>query len=170
MKHVTKIVFIISFLVISCTPPQNHVRRHQDSTQSNIAREALRTPNLSNTRKSIIRTADSLRGTPYLAGGTTPRGFDCSGFTQYVYGKSGVSLPRSTDQQYNNGRKIRPNQRRPGDLVFFQTTARRISHVGIYAGNGMFIHSPSTGKNVSYTSMNNPYWKPRYRGSVSYVR
>ena len=172
MKHVKKIVFIILLFIISCTPPQNHVKRHQSPSlaTSNIARDVLRSPNLSNTRKSIIRTADSLRGVPYLAGGTTPRGFDCSGFTQYVFAKSGISLLRRADQQYENGRKIHPNQLRPGDLVFFQTTSRRISHVGIYAGNDMFIHSPSKGKNVSYTSMNNPYWKPRYRGSVSYIR
>jgi cell wall-associated NlpC family hydrolase len=171
MKYILKIIFAILVLVCSCTPPQTHVRTPQTASvkHDNMVREVLRSP-ISQPRKTIVRTAHSLRGIPYLAGGTTPRGFDCSGFVQYVYGKAGISVPRRSDQQYANGRKISLSNTKPGDLVFFQTTSRRISHVGIYVRDGMFIHAPSSGKHVSYSSIENPYWRSRYRGSVSYLR
>ena len=172
MKHIIKIIFVILAFVCSCTPPQTHVRNPQGSSvkEDNLVREVLRSPNVSPTRKTIIRTAHSLRGTPYLAGGTTPKGFDCSGFVMYVYNKAGITVPRRTDQQYANGRKISLSNTNPGDLVFFQTTSRRISHVGIYVRDGVFIHAPSSGKYVSYANMENPFWQSRYRGSVTYSR
>jgi len=174
MRYGIKVFLMFLFFILACVPPQTHVNSSQSvqnsNNQSNIARNVLRSSNLSETRKSIIRTADSLQGVPYLAGGSSPKGFDCSGFVQYVYGKSGISVLRRTDQQYMNGRKISLNNIKAGDLVFFQTTSAKISHVGIYVADGMFIHAPSTGKRVSYTSMENPYWKPRYRGAASYIR
>jgi cell wall-associated NlpC family hydrolase len=175
MKYVNKTTFIILFFVFSCIQPQPNVKKTQSAlskqnSQNSIVKNVLRSSNLSDIRKSIIRTADSLQGAPYLPGGSSPKGFDCSGFVRYVYGKSGISILRSTDQQYMEGRKISLDKAKSGDLVFFQTSSEKISHVGIYVGDGMFIHAPSSGKSVSYTSMENPYWKPRYRGSVSYIR
>ena len=172
MRYIFKIILVILFFVLACVPSETYVKKSQGraNNQSNIAKNVLRSPNLSETRKSIIRTADSLQGVPYLAGGSSPKGFDCSGFVQYVYGKSGISVLRRADQQYLNGRKISLNNIKAGDLVFFQTSSERISHVGIYVADGMFIHAPSSGKRVSYTSMENPYWKPRYRGAASYIR
>ena len=172
MRYVIKIIFVILVLACSCTPPQTHVRTPPPASaqENTIVREVLRSHNVSQPRKTIVRTAHSLRGVPYLSGGVTPKGFDCSGFVLYVYDKAGITVPRRSDQQYANGRKVSLKNTKAGDLVFFQTTSRRISHVGIYVGDGMFIHSPSTGKHVSYASMNNSFWRSRYRGSVTYLR
>ena len=169
MRYGIKIIFAILFFVCGCTPPQTHIKTSASLKEDNLVKDVLRSP-LSQQRRTIIQTAHSLRGTPYLAGGSSPKGFDCSGFVLHVYDRAGVSVPRRTDLQYINGRKISLSKTKPGDLVFFQTTSRKISHVGIYIKDGMFIHAPSSGNRVSYASMDNPYWQSRYRGSVSYLR
>jgi peptidoglycan DL-endopeptidase CwlO len=87
-----------------------------------------------------------------LWGGTTPSGFDCSGFTQYVYRHFGVSLGRTTYDQINNGYAVSKDQLQPGDLVFFGTGSP--THVGIYVGNGMYINAPHTGDVVKIASVN----------------
>jgi cell wall-associated NlpC family hydrolase len=94
---------------------------------------------------SIIAIAARYVGTPYRYGGTTPSGFDCSGFTQYVYRQVGVSLPRTSGAQAAGGRHISRSEARPGDLVY----PRSGGHIGIYAGNGMMYDAPRTGKSVS---------------------
>jgi len=96
----------------------------------------------------VMRTGNSLKGVPYRAGGSTPRGFDCSGFTSYVYRKSGVSLPHSATGQMHKAKRISRSQARPGDLVFFRG-GRGAYHVGIYAGNNRTLHSPRPGGRVS---------------------
>lgn len=118
-------------------------------------------------RKNIIKTAKKYIGTPYRYGGADPTGFDCSGFVMYVYGKNGFQLPRSASQQFKYGSKV--NNVTPGDLVFFQTTLNKISHVGIYIGEGNFIHAPRTGKTVEIVSLSNSYYKKRLIGFKSYV-
>lgn len=120
-------------------------------------------------RGAIVSTAKKYVGVPYKSGGTTPKGFDCSGFVLYVYKLNKISMPRTTEAQYKNGKRISAKALRPGDLVFFQTSRNKISHVGIYIGNGQFVHAPSTGKKTSYASLDNTYWKKRYRGAVSYL-
>jgi cell wall-associated NlpC family hydrolase len=121
-------------------------------------------------RGRIVKTAQHYLGVNYRHGGTTPRGFDCSGYVMYVYQKNGILLPRSVESQYGAGRHIRYRRAEPGDLVFFKTSrGRRISHVGIYVGSGRFIHAPRTGKQVSYADMRMPYWKKRYRGAVTFM-
>ncbi len=97
---------------------------------------------------SVLAIAARYYGIPYRYGGTTPRGFDCSGFTKYVFGQVGVSLPRTAEQQRQHARRISRSEARPGDLVF-TITGGRASHVGIYAGGGMMVDSPRTGKSVS---------------------
>ncbi len=121
-------------------------------------------------RKGIVQTARGQLGVRYKYGGITPRGFDCSGLTSYVYKRNGIQIPRSARAQYSKGKKINRKQIKPGDLVFFQTSGRGISHVGIYTSNGRFIHAPRTGKKVSYESINNTYWRRRYRGAATYLR
>ncbi len=118
----------------------------------------------------IVRTARRFIGVPYRHGGETPRGFDCSGYVMYVYRQNGILLPRSAARQYRAGKKISMRSLEPGDLVFFNTSGRRYSHVGIYAGKGRFLHAPRTGKRISYARLNNPYWKRRYTGAVTFLR
>jgi cell wall-associated NlpC family hydrolase len=118
---------------------------------------------------TIVRTAKRYLGTKYRKGGSSPSGFDCSGYTMYVYKRNGILLPRTVKGQFFAGRKISIGRARPGDLVFFKTTRKRYSHVGIYVGEHRFIHSPRTGKRVSYADMDKPYWKRRYVGAVTFM-
>ena len=123
-----------------------------------------------NLGEKIIRTADSFIGVPYRWGGeSVEEGFDCSGFTMMVYKLNGLDLPRSSQAQWNTGLPISRNRLKSGDLVFFRTAgSHKISHVGIYAGNGQFIHAPGRGSNVRRTSLNNRYFKTHYTGAKTY--
>lgn len=108
---------------------------------------------------NVVKRAKGLTGIPYRFGGTTTRGFDCSGFVQYVYKKSGKSVARDTLGQYSQSKKVSKPQ--PGDLVFFHNTYRKgISHVGIYIGNNKFVHAG--GKQSQIVSLNNSYWKSKF--------
>lgn len=115
--------------------------------------------------EGIIEIADQYIGTPYKSGGNSPAGFDCSGFTSFVYQKAGYTLSRTADGQYSELNVVKKPQ--IGDLVFFRISGNRISHVGIYAGNLKMIHAPSSGKTVEYADMTIGYWKTRYAGSRS---
>lgn len=116
---------------------------------------------------SIVKSAFNFMGTPYIFGGSTPRGFDCSGFVQYVYRKNGIKTPRMAHHQYYAGTPISKKQLRPGDLVFFETYTKGISHVGIYIGNRKFIHASSRGY-VCVSRLDKPYYRNRYRGAARY--
>ena len=113
----------------------------------------------------LIETALGLRGTRYVRGGTSRGGFDCSGFTRYIFAKYGVSLPHNSAAQSNRGRQVNRECLKPGDLVFFQTNRRCISHVGIYIGDGRFVHAASRGRGVTVDSLNSSYYSSRYRGA-----
>ncbi|TMW72197.1 C40 family peptidase [Alteribacter natronophilus] len=110
---------------------------------------------------SLISTARSVEGSPYVWGGTSPSGFDCSGFINYVFSQNGKSLPRTVAQLWNQRTPVSSPSR--GDLVFFETRTGP-SHAGIYLGNGQFIHSGSS-TGVTVSSMSNSYWGPRYLGA-----
>lgn len=114
--------------------------------------------------RRMIRVGYSVIGTPYVFGGTSPYGFDCSGFTQYCARHAGISIPRMADEQYYYGRKISMSQLRPGDLIFFTTYEAGASHVGIYLGNGNFIHAGSS-TGVTVASAFTGYWGARYYGA-----
>lgn len=102
---------------------------------------------------AVVAYAANFIGTPYVWGGTSPRpGFDCSGFVQYVYGHFGIGLSRSTYTQINDGVEVPTNSLQPGDLVFFGSY-NSPHHVGIYVGNGMYIHAPQTGDSVKISSL-----------------
>ena len=113
---------------------------------------------------TLIDTALSYRGTPYVNGGSDPKGFDCSGFTQWVFAQHGVALPREVEEQFKAGRKIKEDDLKPGDLVFFHTVARGASHVGILVGGDQFVHAPSSKGVVRVESINSSYWSPRFVG------
>ena len=119
------------------------------------------------TKQTVVTTAKRMLGVKYRYGGTSPnRGFDCSGLVQYSHRLAGINLPRTTSQQYRAAKHISRRYLKAGDLVFFKTTpSRAISHVGIYLGNNKFIHAPSSGKRVKISSMNEKYWRKRFRGA-----
>jgi cell wall-associated NlpC family hydrolase len=103
------------------------------------------------TANSVIATAKQYLGVPYVWGGSTPSGFDCSGFTSYVFRSVGISLPRTSSAQQNVGTRISLSQVQPGDLVFRGSPAY---HVGIYIGGGQYIHAPQTGDVVKIAPFN----------------
>ena len=115
----------------------------------------------------LVSTAIGFLGIPYRRGGNSAdSGFDCSGFVRAIYKETiGLVLPRSADQQANATQTIDKNELKPGDLVFFNTMKRTFSHVGIYLGEGKFIHSPRTGSSVRIDDMRIPYWNVRFDGA-----
>lgn len=111
---------------------------------------------------ALITESKKYLGVPYVWGGTSPNGFDCSGFLHYVFGKTGVSIPRTVETIYGATSTVTTPQ--PGDLVFYSTYKSGTSHAGIYIGDNKFIHA-GTSTGVTITDMDNPYWKARYLGA-----
>lgn len=136
-------------------------RSRQPSRSSAIA--SAKAP--SNRTQAIIQQAMAYLGHPYRRGGTSARGFDCSGFTTYIYRQHGIQLPRTSASQAGVGKPVPRNQLQPGDLVFFRTRGRGISHVGIYIGNGKFVHSSSARGRVRVDTLNSGYYYQRYAGA-----
>jgi murein DD-endopeptidase len=105
--------------------------------------------------------AKSLIGTPYRYGGADPAGFDCSGLVHYVYGSLGVSLPRTAAEQHGAVRPVPRGKLRPGDLVFFELPKE---HVGIYVGDGLFVHAPGSHRRVEAAHLDGPVFSDDYAG------
>lgn len=146
----------------------NLIRSKTALTESNAAASA---PNNANNaaRNSkgeadeLLSSAMGFLGVAYRFGGTSPTGFDCSGFMQYIFRKAyAVNLPRTSAEQASVGVAVSRADLQPGDMVFFRTTGSRISHVGMYVGNNRFIHAPRTGKRIEITSLSNTYWNSKY--------
>lgn len=121
-------------------------------------------------REELVRSARSFLGVPYLWGGASPdTGFDCSGLTMTVYQLCGLDLPRTSREQYLAGNPVELSTLEKGDLVFFAPGGDKISHVGIYAGNGQFIHAPEKGKKIRTDFLSNGYFSRTYVGARSYL-
>lgn len=115
--------------------------------------------------KKLLDCAKQYTGVPYHFGGSTPSGFDCSGYLRYVFKEScGIELPHAADEQYSLGENVKQNNLQPGDLVFFTTYESGISHSGIYVGDGKFI-SATTSSGVAIADMTSGYWHNRYCGA-----
>ncbi|SDO37763.1 C40 family peptidase [Alkalicoccus daliensis] len=130
------------------------------STSSNTS-SAVAGVSTSSNSSGVVSTAKSLTGSPYVWGGTSPAGFDCSGFIQYAFAQNGQSIPRTVSQMWNAGSHV--SSPSVGDLVFFETRTGP-SHAGIYVGNNQFVHSGSS-TGVTISNMSNPYWSSNYMGA-----
>ena len=136
-----------------------------DATYQKLTWEAFAKEGIPKVKgKEIVSRAAKYKGVPYVFGGTTTKGFDCSGYVQYVFKDCKAKLPRLADEQALQGIFVTQKQLRPGDLVFFTTYAAGASHVGIYAGDGQFW-SASSSKGVILSSLKDDYWKQRYYGA-----
>jgi hypothetical protein len=134
---------------------------HSDKAKPAILTDSLRSCLITNAKKYI--------GVDYHYSQSNESGFDCSGYVKYVYGNFGYTLPRSSFDQYKQSRHVKAVEAQPGDLVFFITKGKKISHVGIYLGNNEFIHSPSKGKSVSISSLNEVYYNKHLAGFGTYL-
>ena len=132
------------------------------STTPTVYKRSIQTTH----QKLVIQTALSLLGTPYRYGGTTPNGFDCSGFVKYVFKSSlGVKLPRLAKHQAQAGKSIPVRYIRPADIVYFKIRGQKSPHVGIYIGKGKFVHAPSSGGKVNIQNLKTKYWRKQFRGA-----
>lgn len=121
-------------------------------------------------RNELVRTVRRYLGVPYRWGGETVNGFDCSGLTMVCYRINGLNLPRNSRSQFQAGRPVAREQLEKGDLVFFATKGgRRVTHVGMYIGNGQFIHAPRTGKTVRVAKLSTPFFAKTYVGARTYL-
>ncbi len=144
-----------------------HDRGLLSSTAQSDANAVVR--QVRDTASELVLSAMNFLGVPYRRGGeSAEEGFDCSGFTRHIFELSlGLVLPRRADQQANQAGllQVARDELKPGDLVFFNTMRRAFSHVGIYVGDGKFIHSPRAGGEVRVEDMRQAYWNKRFNGA-----
>jgi cell wall-associated NlpC family hydrolase len=122
------------------------------------------------TRRTAVREAKRFLDLPYLWGGTSGFGFDCSGLTHAIYAQLGITIPRDATPQFGQGIRVRKRENlRGGDLVFFRNSSGYLHHVGIYAGHGRMIHSPRTGQPVQYGSLTSGLWADEFAGGRRFI-
>jgi cell wall-associated NlpC family hydrolase len=136
----------------------------QDTARWNSVLRNTNSSSCDNMRNLLATRALGYLGVLYRYGQASEKGFDCSGFVLYVFRTFGFILPHDAVAQYYMSRRITKSEAQPGDLVFFRTMGKQISHVGIYIGNNIFIHSPGRGRSVTTESLEFPYYKSRLAG------
>ncbi|HBF76684.1 MAG TPA: hypothetical protein DDX02_02480 [Clostridiaceae bacterium] len=139
--------------------------KHQNKSKSSSQVTSRGSSTTSSTRGSqnVVNYAEKFIGNRYVFGGMSPSGFDCSGFTSYVYKSFGINLPRTASGQAGVGQPVSESNLAPGDLVLFETYEKGISHVGIYVGNRQFIDASNKG--VGFSNLGDNYYRTRYRGA-----
>jgi cell wall-associated NlpC family hydrolase len=149
--------------VAACTGTQ---RPQPEATIPGIKKKGPLSNETRENRPGLVAldVARNMLGVPYRYGGNDPLGFDCSGLVQYTFNHAGVKVPRTSRDIFRSSQLIDPKDLRPGDLIFFAISSDKVSHVGIYDGHNRFIHAPSSGKGVSYASLDNSYWRKRIVG------
>lgn len=155
------LIVVIAFAYGCASYAPTTTSGHTEKTNPENPAIDLKENLINSTGNEIVATVKSLIGTPYLFGGTTPQGFDCSGLVYYSYQSLGMRVPRTTRQLARQATTLKKNEIMPGDLLFFQTFGNKVSHVGIYAGENQFIHAAKSGENVSYANIEEPYWRAR---------
>ena len=169
--HFALTLFVMSLLFatdIHAAPNQNSDDLEKLLTEKGLLSQFDQVrQNVSNKASELVVNAMGFLGVPYKRGGNTVEsGFDCSGFVRAMYEQSiGLVLPRRAEQQAAATQNIDRSELKPGDLVFFNTLKRTFSHVGIYVGEGRFIHSPKPGAQVRVENMRIDYWATRFDGA-----
>lgn len=158
------LTLIIPLITVSCTQiPPIQKPSHYPIPQNIPASEKQK-------RLQLLKTSYQLLGSPYKWGGDTPAGFDCSGLTRYVYRSANINIPRTAAQQRDNSVRVPSYDRLlPGDLIFFKT-GKKTNHVGIFTGEGQFIHASSSQRRVLKTALDTPYWRRHFVKFGSYIR
>lgn len=152
--------YISKSLVTEGEPPATTSSRSQEEPRSATTTTAQASSN------NVVQVAESYAGSKYVSGGSSPSGFDCSGFTQYVYGKCGITLSRTSYTQATQGTAVNKSELQPGDLLLFHYYgSSSIGHVGIYVGNGKFIHAANSNRGVVYDSIESGYYADNYAGA-----
>ncbi len=162
-QSVLRLVAMSALLVSSgCTPYQTGLPGQPMPGQPAPAPQAGGLPDVG---QQIADAAQALLGSPYRYGGAGPDAFDCSGLVSFVYAKFGVTTPRTAAQQFAVARPVPRADLRAGDLVFFRLAGSSVSHVGVYIGDGEFVHAPQTGTPVRIASLDDDYFRPRFAGA-----
>ncbi len=153
-------VFVVAFLAGGCASSLG-VRQQPGGPHEHtlLAAPAELEPSAG---EKIVGVAARFLGTPYRFGGDSPKGFDCSGLVFYSFEQVGVKVPRTAADQRKAAGHVKRSKLEPGDLVFFRSAKGRVDHVGIYAGDGRFIHAPNSGSVVSYAYLDDPYYRSHY--------
>lgn len=157
MKVISRLALLLALGFLTACSSTPHTRDYDTAPDA--------APHARADGDAAARAAEHARnmvGKPYVYGGNSPRGFDCSGLVQYSYERAGVSVPRTTRSQLEAGLPVTARALRTGDLVFFDQEGRKFSHVGIYIGDGRFVHAPSSGKRVRIDRLEERYWQQHF--------
>jgi cell wall-associated NlpC family hydrolase len=155
------IIFLVAFIAAGCSSTPRPAAPSAENRE--LVRNLRRADEAPSAGQQLVRVAAGLIGTPYKFGGANPtQGFDCSGLVFYSFDQLGIEVPRTAADQRHAAKPVARDELTPGDLVFFRSSGRRVDHVGIYAGEGRFIHAPRSGHVVSYAYLDDPYYRKHF--------